>query len=70
MAACLDRCEGSVLKQGVVSHFVKPFLKDTMHVILGAGCDDWGMCLYLTIDDAVKLNAELGRLLADHIASG
>ena len=70
MAACLDRHEGSVFKAGTVSHLVQPVVMDNLHILLGAGCDDWGMCLYLTISDAAKLNAELSRLLDNHVASG
>ena len=70
LATCLDRDGGSVLRTGLVSHLLKPVLNDSLHVIVGAGCGDWGMCLYLTIADAAKLNADLGQLLADHAARG
>ena len=41
---------------------------DPLHIMLGAGCGDWGMCLYLTIADAALIHSELGRLLAEHSA--
>ena len=69
-AACLD-CEGTtVSRSGAVSHLLRPAMVDPLHIMLGAGCDDWGMCLFLTVTDAAKLNAELGRLLVDHAAKG
>ncbi len=68
--ACLDRHERSVVRTGTVSHLVKPHLIDSFHIMLGAGCDDWGVCLYLTIADAALIHAELGRILADHSAKG
>lgn len=66
MATCLNREDGSMLRTGTVSHVVKPSLVDSLHIMLGAGCDDWGVCLFLTIADAAKLSTELSRLLAMH----
>ena len=70
IAACLDRVQGSVFRSGTVSHLLKPSLVDPLHVVLGVGCHDWGVCMFLTVTDAAKLNAELGQLLAEHAASG
>jgi hypothetical protein len=70
MAACLDRENGSVLQSGTVSHIVKPAMIDPQRVMIGAGCGEWGLCLYLTITDAAELNARLSRLLSDHAQQG
>ncbi len=70
IAACLDRVEGSVFRSGAVSHLMAPVLVDPLHVIVGAGCGEWGVCLFLTIADAAKLHVELGQLLADQAARG
>ena len=65
IVACVNKDDGAVFKVGTASRMVGPALLDPSHVMLGAGCDDWGVCLYLTVADAARLNAELGRLLAD-----
>lgn len=70
IAACLDRVEGSVFLSGTVSHLLTPGLVDPLHIMVGAGCDEWGLCLFLTVADAAKLHVDLGRLLADHAARG
>jgi hypothetical protein len=38
--------------------------------MLGAGCDDFGACIYLTLADAAKLKVELVRLIADQTERG
>ena len=65
IVACLDRVDGSLLHVGVTSHLLEPAMIDPRHVMLGVECGDWGVCLYLTVADAARLNGELGRLLAD-----
>jgi hypothetical protein len=70
VVACLDRRERTVLRTETVSELVKPVVIDPLHIMLGAGCGDWGMCLYLTIADAALIHSELGRLLAEHSARG
>jgi len=70
VVACLDRHERSVSRTGTVSHLVKPVVIDAFHVMFGAGCEDWGICLYLTMADAALVHAELGRILAEHSARG
>jgi hypothetical protein len=70
MAAYLDRKKGSVLQSGTVSHIAKPIMVDPLRVMIGAGCGEWGLCLYLTITDAAELNARLSRLLSEHAEQG
>jgi hypothetical protein len=70
LVACVDGHEGSVFRTGLVRKLVKPVVIDPFHIMLGAGAEDWGACLYLTIADAALLHAELGRVLADHSGRG
>ncbi len=63
--ACVDKRDGTVLKVGNVSGMVTPSIVDPLHVMIGAGSRDWGVCLYLSLADAATLNAELGRLIAE-----
>jgi hypothetical protein len=65
IAACLDRVDGSVVRVGVTSHLVGPAMIDPHHVMVGVECGDWGVCLYLTVADAARLNGELGEFLAE-----
>jgi len=65
IAACLNGVDGSLFRVGVASHLVGPAMIDPLHVMLGVECGDWGVCLYLTVADAARLNGKLGRLLAD-----
>jgi hypothetical protein len=65
IAACLNRVDGSVVRAGVTSNLVGPAMIDPRHVMVGVECGDWGICLYLTVADAAKLNGELSELLAD-----
>jgi hypothetical protein len=65
IVACLDRVDGSLFRVGVTSHLLEPAMIDPLHVMLGVECGDWGVCLYLTVADAARLNGELGRLLDD-----
>jgi hypothetical protein len=64
IVACLDRADGSIFRMGATSHIVGPAMIDPLHVMLGVECDDWGVCLYLTVTDALRLNRELNQLLA------
>jgi hypothetical protein len=70
LVACVDGRERSLCRTGLVSNLVKPVVIDPFHIMLGAGSDDWGTCLYLTITDAALIHAELGRILADHSVRG
>lgn len=65
IVACLDRADGSIFRVGATSHIVGPALVDPFHVMLGVECEDWGVCLYLTVADAVSLNRQLNEFLAD-----
>ena len=49
---------------------VGPTMADPLHVMVGARCGDWGVCLYLSVGDAVRLHSELGRVLAEHAERG
>ena len=53
-----------------MSKLVKPVVIDPFHIMLGAGSEDWGACLYLTITDAALIHGELGRVLAEHSGRG
>jgi energy-converting hydrogenase Eha subunit C len=70
IVACLDRQRGSVLMTAPVSHMVQPVMIDPLHIMIGTGCGDWGLCQYLTIADAAALHAALGQILADQVARG
>ncbi len=70
LVACVDGREGSLCRTGLVSKLVKPVVIDPFHIMLGAGSEDWGTCLYLTITDAALIHGELGRILAEHSARG
>jgi hypothetical protein len=65
MVACLRRDDGSVLRAGAATHLIAPTVQDKVHVTLGAGCGDWGVCFYLSLPDAIWLNGELARILVD-----
>jgi hypothetical protein len=64
MVACIDKADGAIFRLGAATRMVGPTLVELSHVLLGAGCDDWGMCVYLTLTDARRLSTELSRLLS------
>jgi hypothetical protein len=68
--ACVDKRDGRVLKVGTVSGMIASAIVDPHHVMLGAGCGDWGVCMYLTLADAARLNAELDQLITDQTERG
>jgi hypothetical protein len=70
IVACLNGHDGSVFRVGVTSHLVGPSLIDPLHIMLGVECGDWGVCLYLAVEDAARLNEKLAGLLANHSERG
>jgi hypothetical protein len=70
IVACVNKRDGTVLRAGTASGLIGPTAVDPFHFMLGAGCGDWGVCIYLTVPDAVKLNAELDRLIAEQTERG
>jgi hypothetical protein len=67
---CVNKRDGTVLKVGTASHIIGPSVVDPSHLMLGAGCGDWGVCMYLTLADAAMLNVELDRVLAEQTQRG
>lgn len=65
LVACIDRASGSVMLADPATNIAEPILLDPLRVSLGFGCGKWGIGLYLTVEDAMRLHASLGRLLAD-----
>jgi len=70
IVACINKRDGTVLKAGTASRMIGPAMVDPSRLMLGAGCGDWGVCIYLTVDDALSLTAELGRLIAEQRERG
>ena len=70
IVTCVNKRDGTVLKVGTASHMIGPALVDPCHLMLGAGCGDWGVCIYLTLADAARLNVALNRLIADQTQRG
>jgi hypothetical protein len=70
IVACIDKHDGAIFKAAAVSHMIVPALADPFHVVFGAGCGEWGVCVYLTLADAARLNAELGHLINEHTQRG
>lgn len=68
--ACVNNQDGTVLKAGAVSRMIGPAVVDPLHVMLGARIDDWGVCIYLTLADAARLNMELEQVIAEHTDAG
>ncbi len=66
IVACVSKRDGVVLKVGAVSRMFAPALVAPFQVAFGAACGDWRVCVYLTITDAARLTAELGRLIDEH----
>jgi hypothetical protein len=63
IVACVDKEDGAVFRLGAASRMIGPTVVDTSHVMVGAGCEDWGVCVYLSVADARRLHRELGVLL-------
>jgi hypothetical protein len=70
IVACVNKRDGTVLKVGTASRMIGPAIVDPSHLMLGAGCGEWGVCIYLTVADAARLNVELDRLIAEQTARG
>jgi hypothetical protein len=70
IVACVNKRDGTVLRAGTASRLIGPAVVDPFHLMLGAGCEDWGVCIYLTVPDAVWLTAELDRLIAEQSERG
>ena len=64
IVACIDKQDGAVFRLGAASRMIGPKVIDASHVMVGAGCDDWGVCAYLSIADARRLHREIGLILA------
>jgi hypothetical protein len=65
IVACVDKEDGAVFRLGAASRMIGPTAVDGSHVMIGAGCEDWGVCAYLSFADARRLHRELGRLLQE-----
>jgi energy-converting hydrogenase Eha subunit E len=65
IVTCINKRDGTLMKVGTASRMIGPAIVDPLHLMLGAGCDDFGVCIYLTLADAAKLKVELARLIAD-----
>ncbi len=63
--ACVNKPDGTVLKVGTISGLIGPAAVDPLHVMLGAGVDDWGVCIYLTMSEAARLRVALDLLVAE-----
>jgi hypothetical protein len=65
LVACVARDSGSIVLADTAINIVEPILLDPLRVSFGFGCRKWGIGLYLTVEDAMRLHASLSRLLAD-----
>ena len=70
IVTCINKRDGTILKVGTASHMIGPSVVDPCHLLLGAGCGDWGVCMYLTLADAARLKTDLDRLIAEHAERG
>jgi hypothetical protein len=70
IVTCVNKRDGTLLKVGTASRMVGPAIVDPFHLMLGAGCDDWGVCIYLTLADAARLKTELDRVIAEQTERG
>lgn len=70
IVACVSKRDGTVLKVGTASRMIGPAVIDPSHLMVGAGCGDWGVCVYLSLADAAHLRAELDRLITEHAQQG
>jgi hypothetical protein len=67
---CVNKRDGTILKVGMSSRMVGPAIVDPSHLMLGAGCGDWGVCIYLTLADAARLKTELDRVISEQTERG
>src|SRR5262245_45912623 len=65
LVAIVDRDTASVMLAEPVSDMAEPALLAPLTVSLGFGWRQWGVALYLIVEDAMRLHSSLGRLLAD-----
>ena len=70
IVTCVNKRDGTLLKVGSASRMVGPAIVDPFHLMLGAGCGDWGVCIYLTLADAARLKSELDRVISEHAGRG
>jgi hypothetical protein len=70
IVTCVNKRDGTVLKVGTASRMVGPAIVDPFHLMLGAGCGDWGVCIYLTLADAARLKMELDRVITEQTERG
>ena len=70
IVTCVNKRDGTLLKVGTASRMVGPAIVDPFHLMLGAGCGDWGVCIYLTLADAARLKSELDRVISEHAERG
>ena len=70
IVTCVNKRDGTLLKVGTASRMVGPAIVDPFHLMLGAGCGDWGVCIYLTLADAARLKTELDRVISEQTERG
>jgi hypothetical protein len=70
IVACINKRDGSVFKVGTASRLIGPTMVDPFRLVLGAGCGDWGVCIYLSLADALRLNRELERVITEQTERG
>ena len=70
IVTCVNKRDGTLLKVGTASRMVGPAIVDPFHLMLGAGCGDWGVCIYLTLADAARLKSELDRVISEQTERG
>ena len=70
IVACVNKQDGTILKVGTAARMIGPAVVDPSHLMFGAGCGDWGVCIYLTIADAARLKSELDRLIVNQTQRG
>jgi hypothetical protein len=70
IVTCVNKRDGTLLKVGTATRMVGPAIVDPFHLMLGAGCGDWGVCIYLTLADAARLKTELDRVIAEQTERG
>jgi hypothetical protein len=70
IVTCVNQRDGTVLKLGTASRMIGPTLVDPFHLMLGAGCGDWGICVYLTLADAARLRVELDLVITEQANRG
>jgi hypothetical protein len=70
IVTCVNKRDGTLLKVGTAFGLVGPAIVDPFHLMLGAGCGDWGVCIYLTLADAARLKTELDRVISEQTERG